>query len=112
MEKKKFIRCSCWGEGVLISKYDDESEFYLSYWREGINPMKLTFWMRLKVCGMALFKGNYFGDQVVLAPEDAKKLAEWIKERLREDEMAKLKKDLNSNVKEREVVATRPEMEQ
>ena len=77
-DREKFIQCDCWGEGMLITKFDDEEEMYFSYWRAGINPIKLSFWMRLKVCYLALFKGNYYDDQVVLNKKKSKELANWI----------------------------------
>ena len=78
--QEKFIKCSCHSEGVLLTKFDAEEEIYVSFWKEGINPVKLTWWMRLKLCWMALTKGNYYEDQLVLNKESAKELAEWIRE--------------------------------
>jgi hypothetical protein len=77
-DKQKFIQCDCWGEGILITKFDDEEELYFSYWRQGINPIKLSWWMRLKLCWMALTKGNVYDDQVVLNKEKSLELAVWI----------------------------------
>ena len=79
-DQEKFIKCSCHGEGMLLAKFDDEEELYVSFWREGINPVKLTWWMRLKLCYLALFKGNYYDDQLILSKESAKELGEWINE--------------------------------
>ena len=79
-DREKFIKCDCWGEGILITKFDDEEEMYFSYWREGINPIKLSFWMRLKLCYLALFKGSYYDDQVILNKEKAMELALWIQD--------------------------------
>ena len=76
--REKFIKCSCHGEGMLLTKFDDEEEIYVSFWREGINPVKLTWWMRLKLCYLALFKGNYYEDQLILSKEEAMELSLWI----------------------------------
>ena len=99
-DREKFIQCDCWGEGLLITKFDDEEEMYLSYWCQGINPVKLSWKMRLKLCWMALTKGNVYDDQVVLSKEKAMELALWIQnehdhitEWVREME----KKDENNN---------------
>ena len=78
--RKKFIKCSCHGEGMLLTKFDGEEEIYVSFWREGINPVKLTWWMRLKLCYLALFKGNYYDDQLVLSKEEARQLCTWIQD--------------------------------
>jgi hypothetical protein len=79
-DKEKFIKCDCHSEGMLITKFDDEEELYFSYWREGINPIKLSWWMRLKLCWMVLTKGNVHDDQVILNKEKSKELANWINE--------------------------------
>ena len=77
-DREKFIKCDCHGEGILITKFDDEEEMYFSYWRQGINPIKLSWWMRLKLCWMALTKGNVYDDQVILNKEKAIELASWV----------------------------------
>ena len=77
-DKQKFIQCDCYGEGLLITHHDDEEELYFSYWRQGINPMKLSWWMRLKLCWLALTKGNYYDDQIVLTKQKAMELASWL----------------------------------
>ena len=79
-DKQKFIQCDCWGEGMLVTKFDDEEEMYFSYWRQGINPIKLPWRMRLKLCWMVLTKGNVYDDQVVLNKEKAMELALWIQD--------------------------------
>jgi len=79
-DREKFVKCDCHGEGILVTKYDDEEEMYFSYWREGINPIKLSWWMRLKLCYLALFKGNFYNDQVILNKEKAMELALWIQD--------------------------------
>ena len=63
---------------MLLTKFDGEEELYVSFWREGINPVKLTWWMRLKLCWMALTKGNYYEDQLILSKEIAMELSLWI----------------------------------
>ena len=63
---------------MLLTKFDGEEEIYVSFWREGINPVKLTWWMRLKLCWMALTKGNYYDDQLILSKEKAMELSLWI----------------------------------
>jgi hypothetical protein len=79
-DREKFIQCDCWSEGMLITKFDGEEEMYFSYWRQGINPIKLSWWMRLKLCWMVLTKGEVYDDQVVLNKEKAMELALWIQE--------------------------------
>jgi hypothetical protein len=84
-DQEKFIKCSCHGEGMLLTKFDDEEEIYVSFWREGLDPVKLTFWMRLKLCYLALFKGNYYEDQVVLNKEGVRQFCSWVQDRYDEE---------------------------
>ena len=77
-DKEKFIKCSCHSEGMLLTKFDGEEEIYVSFWREGINPVKLSWWMRLKLCWMALTKGSYYDDQVILNRQKSVELACWL----------------------------------
>jgi len=84
-DKEKFIKCDCYGEGMLITKFDDEPCFYFSFWRQGLDPVKLTFWMRLKLCYLALFKGQYYEDEVILNEKSAKELADWLNENNNDD---------------------------
>ena len=65
---------------MLLTKFDGEEELYVSFWKEGINPVQLTWWMRLKLCWLSLTKGNYYEDQLILSKESVKELAEWINE--------------------------------
>ena len=87
-DKEKFVKCSCQSEGLLVSKYDDEPIFYCSFWREGIHPVKLTWWMRIKLCWLILVKGNFYDDQVCLENETAKELADWINKTLDEEDLS------------------------
>ena len=73
-KKESLFRCSCWGEGMLVSKFDDEEEISFSYWRQGINPIKFNWWMRIKVCWMTLVEGNYYDDEIILSKDETEKL--------------------------------------
>lgn len=78
----------------MASNFDAEEEFYLSFWREGINPVKLGWWTRLKLCFLVLFKGNYYDDQVVLDTKTAGELAIWIDRRIQWNICRKRDKEL------------------
>jgi hypothetical protein len=88
------------GEGMLVSKKDDSPEFRFSFWGQGLTPMKLSLWMRLKLCYLALFRGHYFEDEVVLMQGDAYELSEWIRVRMSSARLEKMRQDLDG--------ATRP----
>ena len=95
--REKFIKCSCHSEGVLLTKFDDEEELYISFWREGLNPVKLTWWMRLKLCWMALTKGNYYEDQLILGKEEARQLCTWIQD---EYDMDAVEREMEKDVEQ------------
>lgn len=78
--KEKFFKCSCYGEGILVSKFDKEDEIYLSFWKQGFNPLRLSFWDRLKLCWTILSKGNYFVDEVILNKRESKRMKNWLDE--------------------------------
>jgi len=100
-DKEKFFKCSCHSEGMLVTKFDDEEELCISFWREGINPVKLSFWMRLKLCYLSLFKGNYYDDQLILNKETTEELFEWLKDRVNEEKMLQRTRELNSTIRPR-----------
>ena len=83
---------------MLLTKFDDEEEIYVSFWREGLNPVKLTWWMRLKLCWMALTKGNYYEDQLILSKEEARQLCTWIQDEYDMDAVEReMEKEENEN---------------
>ena len=50
--KEKFFKCSCHGEGMLVTKFEGEDLVYFSFWRQGIDPCKLSWKMRIKLFWM------------------------------------------------------------
>ena len=82
---------------MLLTKFDGEEEIYVSFWREGLNPVKLTWWMRLKLCWMALTKGNYYEDQLVLHKEEARQLCAWIQD---EYDMDAVEREMEKDVEQ------------
>ena len=100
-KEQKFILCDCHGEGILITKFYKDEGFYFSFWREGINPIKLSWWMRLKICWMTLTKGNCYDDQVIMNDEKTKEMIHWLNSHLTYDRMKKMEDDLASGCRER-----------
>ena len=96
-DQEKFIKCTCHGEGMLVTKFDDGEEVCISFWQEGINPVKLTWRMRLKLCYLALFKGNYYDDQLVLSKEEARQLCTWIQD---EYDMDAVEREMEKDVEQ------------
>ena len=114
-DSEKFLKCSCWGEGMLIVRFQGEDEFYFSYWKQGINPVKLSLWMRLKLCWLALFKGSYFEDEIILDKHTAREMVDWMDVEIKEVETIKMQRQretLQRTTRPRTEVAPRLEMEQ
>ena len=90
--REKFFKCSCSSEGVLVTRFKDEPEFYFSYWRQGFNPVKLDWRTRLKMLWMILFEGRCFKDEVIFNQKTSRNLADWINKELNEEKNHKQEK--------------------
>lgn len=87
--RQKFFKCACFSEGILVTRFKDEPEFYFSYWSQGFNPVKFDWSTRLKTIWMILFKGTCFKDEVVFTKKTSRKMADWIIKELNEEEKDK-----------------------
>jgi hypothetical protein len=82
IEKPKFstehyTTCCCGCEVVVLSKWPDEEEIYLSIFRH--EYLKPTLKSRLSYIWKILTTGKYFSDEVVLTKDRALKISEQIK---------------------------------
>lgn len=77
--KKEMFYCSCYGEGMLVTKFDGEEEIYFSYWKQGIHPRKLTWGTRLRLIWTVLFRGEIYEDEVILDKKESKRLVTFLK---------------------------------
>lgn len=77
--REKFFRCSCHGEGMFVSNFEGEEEFYFSYWSCGYRPNgKKSIWQRLEYCWKILMTGEFFIDEIILDKKKAIELTTWI----------------------------------
>jgi len=81
MEREKFIRCYCLGEGVLISEDLEENEIYLSIYELGMYRNSTTsLWKRLKYAWCHIRTGKIYKDCIILSHEKANEMADFIKD--------------------------------
>jgi len=75
---EKFIKCDCHSEGLNI-EYDQSGEyFYLSFWKMGINPSRLSWSQKLRYIWHLLFTGQAWGEEIILNKESANQVSAFI----------------------------------
>jgi len=94
--KKIFIECEC-GTHLLQVTNDVEifdsinsvtdkprvrQEFELAMFTYGTYHSKPSFWERLRIIWNYLKTGRMYSDQLILSPDEAKKLADFINENI------------------------------
>ncbi len=75
---ERFFFCECHGEGMLVTKFAGENQFYFSYWGQGFHPKAQSFWDRIRGCWKIITTGNAYDDELVLSAETAKKMAHFL----------------------------------
>jgi hypothetical protein len=80
MDIKRFIMCACNGEGLVLEKFKNESEVYLSLFGRGLNIQRYGWKSRLRHIWQILTKGFPYTDEIVLTKKDAQYLAKSLKE--------------------------------
>ena len=73
---EKFFLCECSTEVMLITKWTDENEIYLSMFSYGFVHPKPNFWQRLKYAFWHIKTGKKYADSIVLSLEKAKEIGE------------------------------------
>lgn len=73
---QKFIMCACQSESILLEKYCNEQEIYLSLFGRGLNVQRYTFKDKLRHIWQILTKGSPYTDEIVLSSQKAKELAD------------------------------------
>ena len=90
--KKEFIECECGAHVLQISNdveiFDSTNsntdkprvrqEFWLAMFTYGTYHKKLSFWERLRIIWNFMKTGKMHEDQLILHPDEAQKLADFI----------------------------------
>jgi len=77
---QKFIMCACQSESILLEKYCNEQEIYLSLFGRGLNVKRYTFRDKLRHIWQILTKGSPYTDEIVLTSDKAEELAKALTE--------------------------------
>jgi hypothetical protein len=91
-----FLKCDCHTEGIEVQYYredDTDRGFYINYWKYGIGGRysSVSLWDRLRFACKLLFRGTLHGDQVMLEPDKAEKMRDYLTEYLSYDKKIKKK---------------------
>jgi hypothetical protein len=73
---KKVFECACFSEGVTVDH--DDGFVNMCFWERGIRPSKRSMLDRLRVAWHLIRKGEYYTDEVMLKPDEARALGEEI----------------------------------
>ena len=107
-----FVKCDCHAEGMFVTRFEGEGEFYFSYWGRGITPRNMRLWERVKLCWKVLSTGNAYEDEIILSKDKAGMLAAWINAEINKETLEIRNRELQSTVRLRTEVSIRSEMEQ
>lgn len=73
-----FLICDCNQHGLLIEKFKDEEEVYVSLFERGINGRKLSWKEKFRWCWQILRHGSPWTDFVIINKENQKELKDFI----------------------------------
>lgn len=71
------IYCMRYGHMMQMER-DKEGQIDVSIWERGFNNVQLSWRERLRMGWDVLVKGEPWADYLVMSPEDATKMREWL----------------------------------
>lgn len=95
-DSEKFFKCSCCGEGMFVTRFEGEDEYYFSMWSHGYYPRNMSLWQRVRFACKVLWTGEAYEDELVLEPEVVHELSEWIRDDLKVAGMEKRRRELEA----------------
>lgn len=72
--KRKYISCSCESEMIVLEKFSNEDEIYMSLFSRGLNVKRYNFKDRLRHIWQIIKTGFPYTDELVLSKDRAKEL--------------------------------------
>jgi len=89
-DNKIYLDCECGAHIMQVTndvEYHDNGkrfrqEFWFAMFSYGTYHKKPNFWRRLRIIWNYLKTGKMHEDQIILSPEDAKRLSNWLKEKI------------------------------
>ena len=84
-EEKLYVSCECGSELMVLEHCKctevNIDDFTIAIYRYGYSE-KPNLWQRLKYCFYHLKTGKKYTDQIIINPENAKKITDWINNEL------------------------------
>ena len=80
-EKSLMTKCECSSEALEFQYWPEDKQFYVAFWQQGFHR-PLCFRERVRWAWRLLFTGNPWGDMIILSPEKAKEIADFINQNL------------------------------
>ena len=81
--RRRFFRCECYGEGLAVehhtTTHDCDNEVLVSFWQMG-RRHHTTLGMRIRHILRVIRDGHPYGDMVILSPERARELGQYLVE--------------------------------
>ena len=78
---RNYFNCDCGTETLACEVFDEERQFYFSFWAHGRGSWKFSWMDRFKAVWYILTKGHPYTDGIILNREDAVELATTILEK-------------------------------
>ena len=78
------VRCECYGEALEVTHWrnkDCPDEFWFAIWQQGFK-VPLCWREKIRWCWNILRKGKPWKDNIILTPEHAKQVADFINQHL------------------------------
>ena len=80
-EKTLMVKCECYSDAIEFQYWPEDKQFYISIWQQGFRR-PLGWYQRIRWTIKLLFTGNLWGDSIILSPEKAKEISNFIHENL------------------------------
>lgn len=77
-DKSEFLICDCQSHGLLVEKFKDEDEVYISFFERGLNGRILNWKERLRWCWQILRYGHPWADSIILNQDNKLKLKRFL----------------------------------
>lgn len=74
IKKRLFVSCACDSETIVLEKYKNEDEVYLSLFSRGLNVKRYNIKDRLRHIWQIITKGFPYTDEIVLSKDKLKEL--------------------------------------
>ena len=81
------VKCACYGEAIEVTYWPNDDipdEIWFSIWKQGFD-YPLGWREKVRWCWNILRNGKLWADNIVVSPEQAKQVADFINQHLQND---------------------------